>query len=186
MKTGDSSNLNLLPSQAKFQATRMKLQENLKKYMSFVIVLWVVVVLLMVVVYFGSGYVLTVQNNKYKQALSDFQGNSEEVIVNQLLKYRTKVLGQVLKDRYEYSVAFKKINLIFEDRVKLSTFELDKDKNFMVKVIATDKESLDFVEKKVSLANSGELEGIKAITINSASNTVVNGFWTVTMGVILK
>jgi hypothetical protein len=112
MKTGDSLNLNLLPSQAKFQAARMKLKGVLRKYMTFALVLWLAIVILVIVLYFGSGYVLDLQNKKYKQALTDFQGKSEEIIVNQLLKYRTKVLGQVMKDRYEYSVSFEKLNSI--------------------------------------------------------------------------
>jgi hypothetical protein len=153
--------------------------------MSFALILWLAVVVITTVLYFGSSYVLEQQNKKYQQTLTDFKSSSEEIIVNQLLKYRTKVLGQVLKDRYEYSVAFEKINSIFTDKVKLSKFELDIDKNFSINVIALDKDSIDFVEEKVAQANSGKLEGVKSINISSVSYSVTNA-WTINMEVVLK
>jgi hypothetical protein len=185
MKTGDSSNLNLLPNQAKFQAARMNLQRILRRYMSFAVFLWLAVVVLTIVLYFGSKLVLSSQNKKYNQVSADFQGKSEEVMINQLLKYRTKTLGQVLKDRYEYSAAFEKINSIFSEKVKISKLELNKDRDFMVKVTAMDKESVDFVEKKVFEANKGEIDGVKNMLINNASYTI-GGIWSINMEVTLK
>lgn len=185
MKTGDSSNLNLLPSQAKFQAARMKLQEILRRYMFFALILWLTVVVLMIILYFGSNYILEQRNKKYQQILTDFQSNTEELVVNQLVKYRTKVLGQVLKNRYEYSVAFEKINSIFADKVKLSKFELDVDKKFTVKVIALDKDSVDYIEEKIEQANSNNLEGVKSINIVN-TNYSIDDAWLITLEVVLK
>ncbi len=67
MKRGDSSNLNLLPSRAKFQAAKMKLQATLRHYMAIAIVLWVAVIILVGALFFGSGLVLSLQNKKYNQ-----------------------------------------------------------------------------------------------------------------------
>jgi len=185
MKTGDSSNLNLLPSQAKFQAARMKLQGILRQYMSLALVIWVAVIIVVVVLYLGSNFILNLQNKKYQQSLSSLKGMSEEVVTNQLMKFRTKVLGQVLKDRFEYSVAFEKINSIFTEKAKVAKFELNKNKEFIIEVRAPDKEALNYVEDKVAEANKGLVDGVKTITIDSANYTLGNN-WSINMEVALK
>lgn len=185
MKTGDSSNLNLLPSQAKFQAAKMKLRATLRHYMAIAIVLWIAVMILVGALFFGSGFVLSLQSKKYDQSLASYRGLSQEIILNQLLKYRSKVLGQVLDDRFEYSAAFEKINSIFSEKAKVSGFELNKNKEFVVNVLAADKNGVDFVENKVAEANDGVMEGVQKITIKNVSY-VVNGGWAINMEVVLK
>lgn len=185
MKTGDSSNLNLLPSQAKFQVARMKLRKTLRRYMAIALIGWVAVVIVVAVLYFGSDFILKLQNKKYDGALSSYQNMSSDIILNQLLKYRAKVLGQVLKDRFEYSAAFERINSIFSNRAKVSKFDLDKDKGFMVEVSVSNKESLDYVESQIMEANKGNIEGVEKIIIESATYSF-DGTWLVNMEVSLK
>lgn len=184
MKTGSSLNLNLLPSQAKFQAARMKQQAILKRYMSLLIITWVVAIIVVGIMYFGSDFILSFQNKKYDQALRSYKGLSQEIVINQLLKYRAKVLGVVLKDRFEYSSAFEKINSIFSEKAKVADFQLSKNKEFSLVVAAVDKEAVSFVEDKVTEANEGKVEGVKSIDIIGASYKVDSG-WTVSMEVVL-
>ena len=185
MKTGDTSNLNLLPSQAKFQAARMKLQSTLRHYMSIVIIFWVAGVLLVTVLYFGSDFVLKFQNKKYDQAMASFKGLSQEIVINQLLKYRTKVVGQVLKDRFEYALAFERINSVFANKARVSKFELSENRDFIVEVSALDKEGVNYIEDRAVEANEGKIEGIKSIKITGASYRIDNA-WTIAMEVVLK
>ncbi len=186
MKTGDSFNLNLLPSQAKFQAARTKLQKIIRSYMAIGIVVWILVTVVTLALYFSNGLVLANENKKYEQALSGFKGMSEEVVLSQLIKYRIKVLGQVMKERFEYSTAFEKVTSIFVDKAWLTKFEIDKDKNFSIIASANTKEAVDYIESKVSEANQGKIEGIKSMTINGVSYTIGTGNWDVNMEVILK
>jgi len=185
MKTGDVLNLNLLPSQAKFQAAKMKLKAILRRYMMTALFIWLAIVTVVVILFFGSGLILNVQNKKYQQALSSYQSLSQDIILNQLLKYRAKVLGQVLKERFEYSSAFERINSIFSEKAKVSNFELNENKSFVIEVVAADKEAINYVESKVAEANEGGIEGIKKITMNSASFRV-SGDWSVGMEVVLQ
>lgn len=185
MKTGDSSNLNLLPSQAKFQAARMKLQTTLKHYMSLLIIVWVAGVLVVTLLYFGSNFVLNFQNKKYDQALTSFKSLSQEIVINQLLKYRTKVVGQVLKDRFEYALAFERINSVFSGKARVSKFELNENRDFIIEVSAVDKEGVNYIEDRVIDVNDGKVEGIKSIKISGASYKV-GGVWTIAMEVALK
>lgn len=185
MKTGDSFNLNLLPSQAKFQATRMRLQATFRRYMAIGAGLWVLVILVTVIMSIITSASLNVENKKYEQAFNSFKGMSDEIVMSQLIKYRIKILGKVLNDRFEYSTAFEKVVSIFSKNVELMKFEIDQNREFKVVVRAVDKEGVNFVEDKVSEVNSGKVDGIKNIKINSASYEKT-GEWLISMGVVLK
>lgn len=185
MKTGDSSNLNLLPSQAKFQASKMKLKATLRKYMLWVSIVWATIVVGVLVMYFGSDLVLKVQNNNYDKALASYKGMSQDIVLTQLLKYRAKVVGQVLSNRFEYSSAFMMVNSIFGDRAKVEKFELDENKQFNVEVTAGDRETVDFVEDRAAEVNEGSFEGVKSIEIIGASYTLY-GNWLIKMRIILE
>lgn len=185
MKTGDSLNLNLLPSQAKFEASRMKLQKVLRRYMSMAVILWVVVIVVVIVLYFGSDFILKLENKKHNQSLNNYKGLSQEIVTNQLQKFRSKVLGEVLKNRFEYSFAFEKINSIFSEKAKVSNFKLNENKMFLVEVSAADKEAVNFVEDKVADINNGKEEGVEKAEIKNASYQL-GGSWTIEMEVFVK
>lgn len=186
MKTGDSFNLNLLPSQAKFQAARTKLQGIMRRYMAVAIVIWILVTIVTMVVFYTNDLVLKSENKKYQQALTSFKGMSDEIVLSQLIKYRIKVLGQVMKDRFEYSTAFEKIASVFSGEVKLAKFEIDKEKNFSVVVAATNKAGVDFVEDKVVEANAGKVEGVASINITNVDYVIADKSWNISMGVKLS
>ncbi|MFA6007190.1 MAG: hypothetical protein WC784_00905 [Candidatus Shapirobacteria bacterium] len=184
MKKGDTSNLNLLPSQAKFQAAKMKLQKTLHYYMSLVGILWFAIVILVVVLYFGSTFVLNLQNTKYKQALNGLQSLSSDIVTGQLLKYRAKVLGEVLKNRFEYSTAFEKINSLFGSEVKVTDFVLEGKNQFTVTTQTTGKNNVDSIENKVEEINLGKVDGVSKTIISSADQDGEN--WSIKMELYLK
>lgn len=186
MKTGDSFNLNLLPSQAKFQATRMKLQKTFRFYMGIAAGLWVLTILITVIFHVITGVSLDSENKKYQQAFNGFKGMSDEIVMSQLIKYRIKVLGEVLKDRFEYSTAFEKVISVFSDKVTMTKFDIDLEKKFHIAVKAVGKEAVNFVEDKVVEVNTGKVEGVKNIIINSAKYSGENGEWLIEMEVILR
>lgn len=185
MKTDADLNLNLLPSQAKFQAARMKLQALLKRYMTLAIIFWVSLVVVVVILHFGSVFVLSVVNKKYTRALANYKSLSSEITVNQSLKYRAKVLGVVLQKRFEYSSAFEKINSIFGEKTTVSGFELGKVGEFLIAVSANGKEGVDDIEDKVMKINQGEIEGMESAKIKNIGY-FVNDPWKIELEVILK
>ncbi|MFA5025945.1 MAG: hypothetical protein WC503_05555 [Candidatus Shapirobacteria bacterium] len=186
MKTGDSFNLNLLPSQAKFQAARMKLQKIIRQYMVISAISWVLVVIVTFILFFSNGIILNAEKKKYDEALNIFKGMSEEVVLSQQIKYRIKVLGQILKDRFEYSIAFEKVTSIFSEKAKLTKFDIDKEKRFKIIVSTADKDGVNYIEDKVFEVNKGEIEGIKNISISSVKYVAETRNWDIIMGVILK
>jgi hypothetical protein len=184
MKKGDISNLNLLPSQAKFQAARMKLEKTLRYYMSMVGVVWLAVVILVMVLYFGSAYIFNLQTKKYNQSLNSLESLSSDIVVGQLLKYRAKVLGEVLNNRFEYSTAFEKINSLFGPGVTVTNFELKKINQFSVTVQAVDENSVNSVEDKVEDINLAKVDGVSKAIIDGASES--GNIWLIQLEVYLK
>ena len=185
MKIGDSLNINLLPSQAKFQADKIKLKKTIRYYETLGLILWGIVIMVVAILYFGSGFILNSQQKKYQQSVNNFQSMSEEIVINQLLKYRAKVLGQVLKDRFEYSAAFEKVSSLFLEKAKVETFELDDiKKEFKITLTAKDKEGVDYIEDKMVEVNEGRVEGVKNMTITGVSYTVGDD-WSINMEIMI-
>ena len=70
MKLGSSANLNLLPSQAKFQADRMKLQKKLRQYILVAVVIWVSLGILTLVLNLVFDFRLKREEKKYNQIVA--------------------------------------------------------------------------------------------------------------------
>ncbi len=185
MKIGDSLNINLLPSQAKFQADKIKLKKTIRHYEVMVLGGWLVFLIGAFVLFFGSGFILSQSQKKYQQAVNIFQSDTEGIVLNQMLKYRAKALGQVLNERFEYAASFEKVASIFSDKAKVSEFKLnDRDKSFTMTVTATDKDGVNYIEDRVEEVNEGKVEGVKKITIKGVSYQV-RGEWSVNMEVMI-
>lgn len=108
----------------------------------------------------------------------------QEIALSQLIKYRIKVLGEVLKERFEYSTAFETITNLFAEKASLGKFNMDENKKFEIEVLASDKESLDYIEDRVKRINQGEVPGVKNVTMKQAVAEAEQ--WSVTMEVDLE
>lgn len=179
-------NLNLLPNQAKFQAERMKLQALFKKIMIYAIVVWVMIVVIVGGLYFGSDYVLSLEEKKYSQTLASYKAMAPEVIAGQTLKYRAKMLGQVLKERFEYSAAFERVNSLFKENVKIAKFELKDKERFDVQVEGIGPSAIEYLESRVAEVNEGKVEGINKAVMGEVVHTQSDDKWNVAMEVYLK
>jgi len=185
MKTGDTLNLNLLPNQAKFQAAKIKLRDTLNRYMKWGLELWLLITVVTFALYFGSNWLLNRQTNLYNQAFAAYKNLAEEISVGQMLKYRAKVLGQVLGERFEYSAAFEKVNSLFADQAKVTNFNLLENSVVEVSVTAVGKSASEAIEDKVEKISKGEVEGVKSAKITSATY-YRDGNWIIKMEVVLK
>ena len=184
MKLGSSANLNLLPSQAKFQADRMKLQKKLRQYLLVAVVIWVSVGILTLALNLVFNFRLKHEEKKYNQIITTLKSMDQEIALSQLIKYRIKVLGEVLKERFEYSTAFETINGLFSEKASLGKFNMDANKAFEIEVLANDRETLDYIENRVRRINEGEVPEVSKITMKEA--VVAGNSWTVNMEVVLK
>ncbi|MBP6891912.1 hypothetical protein KBB92_03210 [Candidatus Shapirobacteria bacterium] len=184
MKTGDSSNLNLLPNQAKFQLERMQLKAKIRKIIIIVVITWLSVGLITLALNMAVDSVFKSEDRKYQQSLTTLRSMDKEITLSQLIKYRIKVLGEVLSERYEYSTAFENINNLFSPQASLDKFNMDEHRNYTIEISVKDEDTLNFVEDKVKRINNGEVEGVKKVNMKKA---VVDGeLWKVNMEVIIK
>lgn len=184
MKIGSSANLNLLPSQAKFQADRMNLQKKLRQYILVAAVIWVSLGILTLALNLIFNFRLKYEERKYNQTVEALKNMDQEIALSQLIKYRIKVLGEVLKERFEYSTAFETISNLFAEKATLGKFNMDENKKFEIEVLASDKESLDYIENRVKRINNGEVPGVKMVVMKKA--VAEDGLWTVNMEVGLE
>ncbi|MBP9817959.1 hypothetical protein KBC75_04395 [Candidatus Shapirobacteria bacterium] len=163
----DKMNLNLLPSQARFQASKVKLKLKARTVMAVLVVVWMVV---MVGTYTAELIVnarLKMLTNKKNSAIASVNAMSEQVMVNQNLKYKSKLVGKALSQRFEYGKAFEKVNSLFPEGIKLTSFELESRGNFKVSGTTQGKENVDKLERLITNINEGNDEKFSSIMMNS-------------------
>lgn len=177
-------NLNLLPSEAKFQMTKVRLQKKIRWTMMGLVGLWI----LSMIIAYGWGFVvesrLKVAESKREKTLADYNSMTDKVMVNQSLKYQAKLVGKALAARFEYGKAFETVNELFPDGIQLNDFEMDPSGFFKVTGSTSGKTNVDKLENLVATVNSGKDDRFKAIRLTSIQ--LKNGVWKFVMEVDLK
>jgi hypothetical protein len=182
----DKLNLNLLPSQAKFQAAKMKIAKKSKKLMVAVAVIYLIVALAVFGAFGGALWWRSREMGKYQNSLTALTGMKTEVLNTQLVKYRAKILGKVLNERFEYGQAFTLVGEIFSKEAKISNLELKKDSGFKLSLMTSKREVIDEVERKVKEANRGDIVGVSKINLLTVVFDKSKNEWLINMEIILK
>lgn len=178
--------LNLLPSQAKFQVERMQAIALSRKILTIYLVAWVIITAIIFASEQGVIWWLKQENNKYQAIVADFLQSSSEIVTSQTIKFRAKLLGKVLADRFEYSDAFNIVGSIFDSNLVVKNFELKERTYFAMTIVASDAAAMKSLESKVDEINSGVDPKIKKIVLQSASYSKISREWLVSMEVYLK
>jgi hypothetical protein len=179
--------LNLLPSQAKFQAEKIKAISLAKKILTIFLILWVFVVMIILGIEQGYKIWLNNQNVKYQDVVSNYMQSAQEIVVTQTIKFRAKLLGKVLADRFEYSDAFNVVGNIFDSNIVIKDFELKENRYFMMTVEASDSTAMTTLESRIKEINLlGSEPKVKNIVLNSASYSKSAKKWEVNLEVYLK
>jgi len=176
--------LNLLPSQAKFQADKIKIQAKIKKYLIVVSSLWLVAVVIV------FGYQLTVRNklNKLmsnnKNLATNYAKESKQIFLSNRLKYQVKQIGEILNDRFEYSVPFRMVDTLFPENITVLNYQLTDKDVFNITGVVSGNKNVTILEEKQDQINKGKINGFsqaKLITLSTKS-----GLWNFTMEVEIK
>lgn len=177
--------LNLLPSSAKFQAERVKWRKGAKIYLWVLGILWLVLVAIVILWWVVVKYGLAGVEKKYQRVLASYKVLAGEAWENEKIKYKTKVVGEILVDRFEYGKTLRKIDELFpSQKIKIDNFELANKKKFLVKGKIDDGPNVDELEKRISEINQGESEVFSGAKLISLS---VNGLvWSFEMEVDIK
>lgn len=176
--------LNLLPSGAKFQASKVKLQKRVNKIIIWIVSGWVGVGLIILGLTVAVKWKTATAETQLKKAQSDYSAMSSNIITSQSLKYRAKIVGQVLNSRFEYGKAFEAINSLFPTGVQLTDFKLSDKGGFELSATTDGSGNMDKMETLVDDINNGSNEEFKDAKITALSYSA--GTWTLGVEVHLK
>lgn len=163
--------INLLPSQAKFQAKRMALKAKINFFLWILGGIWVVFLIVVLGIFFISQMVLNQLNKKYESGLGQYNSLLGSMAVTQQVKYQAKLVGKILEERFEYGNSIEKVKSIFSENIEINDVKIENQKQFVLSGSVASGQYMDEVEDKVVEINSGELEGflgaeLKMVEIN--------------------
>ena len=163
--------LNLLPSEAKFQAQRMRLKSIISNFLWVVGGMWVLLILLAFGMAFFLNFRLNQLNQKYQNKMNDYKARIDEVALTQRIKYQAKLVAKVLDQRFEYGQAMSLVNSLFSEKIRVDDIQITKSKTFEISGGSKDGSVIDEVESKVADINNGLIPGFSRAKI---SNIEVN------------
>lgn len=168
-------NLNLLPSQAKFQAARIKLKETIKKFLIGFSVVWFILVLVVVGLWLAANASLSNSLKRYDETAAQYISLSNNIFLSERLKYQAKLVGKVLKDRFEYSVPLRKIDNLFSSNIKVEKSDIRDQSNFVLTGSFSGNKNMEEIEKKIQDINAGLVEGFTGAKVTALSTSA--GLW---------
>lgn len=159
---GVTMSLNLLPSEAKFQAQRIKLKGLINNFLWIVGGIWVLLIVLPFAWWFFLNFRVDQLNKKYQTKLNEYKSRIEEVALTQKIKYQAKVVAKVLDSRFEYGEAMNLVNNVFPENIRIDDIQIKDNRVFEVSGGSKDGTLMSEVEEKISEINNGQVEGLKS------------------------
>lgn len=121
-----------------------------------------------------SSLKLKTEERRYNTVLKDYESLVQGVATSQDLKYKAKILGRVLSERFEYGNFIKRIDSFLINNVTIEDYKLVGLEKIRINGLATG-ENIEEVEKKVDQINRGEVEGFASAKL--VSLLVNKGVW---------
>lgn len=178
------SDLNLLPSQAKFQAERMHLKKMISNFIWVMGGGWLTVVIVVLGLNLLAQLSLNQLNKKHQKTADQYKSLAQNMLISQQVKQQAKVVATVLQKRFEYGSSMEKIKNIFSDKIVINGFHLTEDKTYKLEVSVPNPIDFDEVELKIDDINQGSLEGFKSAKLEKLEIDKAKG-WIFNMEVIL-
>lgn len=179
-----SGGINLLPSQAKFQAKQIALKSKISSFLWVFVGGWVLLMIIVLSVFFGSKLIVNQVNKKYQSVFNQYKTLLNSMVINQQVKYQAKVVGQVLAQRFEYGSSIETVKSLFSESIKLEDIQIEARKQFILKGVVNDGKLISEVEQRIVSINNGELEDFSHAALKDIQ--VKSGVWTFEMEVKLK
>lgn len=179
------SDLNLLPSQAKFQAERMHLKAVINNFLWVFGGVWILLVIIVFLLELILNLSLKKFNKDYEKVSAQYQSLAGSIVLSQKIKYQAKVVAKVLSDRFEYGKSMKLVKELFSEKVTIDNLGMNGIKKFQVDGSVLNGEDLSEVEEKVNSINSGSVDGVSLAEIKDISVDAVKG-WKFSVEVKLK
>ena len=159
--------LNLLPSVAKFQAAKIRLKKRINLGMGVFFGFWVLLVIIVLGWFWFNNFLLKKEESKNTTALNNYKSLATNVVLSKKNKYQAKLVGQVLKERFEYGSSIEKIMNLFSEKITLESFQIDNKKHFLIKGSTINGININEVEDKVRDINLGLYPDFGLAKLNS-------------------
>lgn len=176
--------LNLLPDMAKFQVEKIKFSKKTTSLVVSILTVWVMALTILMVFYWTSKISFSKTEAKYKILEDDYKKMSEDVVINQRLRQKAKLISQILEERFEYGETFARMKSLFGDEVMIESMELDDKYNFSLTGSVIGNDLMDMVEERVNDISDGLIDGFLRAEIVSV--LVENDKWSFGLEVVLK
>ena len=170
-----SLGLNLLPSQAKFQAKKIRLQKKINLFGWIFGGVWLVAVVVILAVWLVFKMRLESDKKKYSLVLNQYESLADNAVVSERLKYRAKLVSQVLENRFEYGESMQRIGSLFSSEINLDNIDLKSRNLFRLSGTTTSEVGINEVEEKVQEVPLGKFPGFVSIELLSLS--LEGGVW---------
>lgn len=164
-----SLGLNLLPGQAKFQAKKIRLQKKVNYFVWIFGGIWLGTVAVILIVWMVFKIGLESNKKKYGLVLNQYQLLAENAVVSERLKYRAKLVSQVLENRFEYGVSMQRMASLFSAEINLDSIELVSRNLFRLSGITRSEAGINELEEKMERTLEGELPGFVSMELLALS-----------------
>jgi hypothetical protein len=171
-----SNELNLLPSQAKFQAEKMHWKMIINNFLWVFGGFWLLLVVLVFLLSLIKNLSLKKLNTEYKTVLAHYESLSENMLLNQKIKYQAKIVAKVLANRFEYGESMKLVSNLFSGNIIINKLDISDEKKFKINGGLLNGEAMDGVEDLVENINSGLVDGFKSAAIREVSVDLSKGW----------
>ncbi|HPT66321.1 MAG TPA: hypothetical protein PK257_03375 [Candidatus Woesebacteria bacterium] len=159
--------LNLLPSVAKFQASKIRLKKKINLFMAIFLGCWVLSIIIVFVLLGFNNLLLNKAKKENSLVLKQYKSLVSSVVLSKRNKYQAKLVGKVLSERFEYGASIDKIKKLFSEDITLENFEIKNKKQFLLKYSLIDGSKIADVEEKVKDINLGLFSDFKSAKLNS-------------------
>jgi hypothetical protein len=166
--------LNLLPNVAKFQASKMKTKALVNKVSIYLGIGWVVILLGIFGVWAVMLSRISIEQRRFDRAKEEFESLQQEIVLTQQLKYKAKIVSEVLDERFEYHEIFKVIQNMFSEKIKIDKTEIKEGSYVSISGSTDGIKSVDEIQDKVTQINNKEIKGLfeaKLGDLSLAENT---------------
>jgi hypothetical protein len=126
------NDLNLLPSQAKFQAERMHLKKVINQSMWTMGGIWLIIVIIVFGLNLYRQLNVNQLNKKLQRSANQYKTLSQDILINQQIKQQVKVVAMALQERFEYGSSLESIRNFFSDKITIDGFDLSVAKKYKV------------------------------------------------------
>lgn len=179
------SDLNLLPSQAKFQAERIHFKKIINNFLWIFVGVWLLLLVGVFLFEFTLTLSLKKSNGDYQKVLRQYESLMENMALNQKVKYQAKVVAKVLSGRFEYGESMRLVKELFPADIEIENLEIVKTNEFQVDGKILEGENLVKLEELIDEVNIGLIDGVKKMKIKDVSVDAKKG-WKFALEVSLK